>query len=50
MKGTRAVLCPVCKGSGKYWEQPLTQTTSVPFPRTCHGCDGKGWVLAEWER
>ena len=24
--------CPVCDGSGKYKD------------KTCHGCDGKGWV------
>lgn len=28
----RAVLCPVCQGSGKKGD------------KTCHGCGGKGWV------
>ncbi len=28
----QAVLCPVCNGSGKVKK------------KTCHGCDGKGWV------
>jgi len=28
----QAVICPVCKGSGKYKK------------KECHGCDGKGWV------
>lgn len=28
----RAVLCPVCKGSGKFKD------------KECHGCNGKGWV------
>ena len=28
----RAVKCPVCNGSGKYEK------------KTCHGCNGKGWV------
>jgi len=28
----RAVICKVCKGSGKYKK------------KECHGCDGKGWV------
>lgn len=28
----RPELCPVCKGEGKYKE------------KTCHGCDGKGWI------
>lgn len=27
-----AEICPVCKGSGKYENNP------------CHGCNGKGWV------
>ncbi len=28
----KAVLCPVCKGSGKYKDE------------RCHGCYGRGWV------
>ena len=28
----RAVVCPVCKGDGKYKGD------------RCHGCNGKGWV------
>ena len=28
----KATKCPVCEGTGKYEE------------KTCHGCDGKGWV------
>lgn len=28
----KAVLCPVCNGTGKYNEAQ------------CHGCDGRGWV------
>jgi len=28
----KAVICPVCEGSGKYKD------------KKCHGCDGKGWV------
>ena len=28
----KAVLCPVCNGTGKIKK------------KTCHGCDGKGWV------
>lgn len=28
----KAVLCPVCSGSGKYESN------------VCHGCGGKGWV------
>lgn len=37
----RAVLCPVCNGSGKL---PPTSDTSDATPRVCHGCGGKGWV------
>jgi len=29
----KAVLCPVCQGTGKYLE------------KTCHGCNGKGWII-----
>ena len=47
MNKKQAVLCPVCGGAGKYWEQPLAQTTTVAMPRICHGCDGKGWVSLE---
>jgi DnaJ-class molecular chaperone len=36
----RAVICPVCNGSGKY--NGLEQTNFEDV--TCHGCDGKGWV------
>jgi RecJ-like exonuclease len=36
----RAVICPVCQGSGEYkWKK-------------CHGCDGKGWIVIDesyWE-
>jgi len=35
-------ICPVCKGSGKYTEP--NDTTAGPQERTCHGCEGKGWV------
>ena len=28
----KAVICPVCSGTGKYQEL------------VCHGCSGKGWV------
>jgi hypothetical protein len=36
-------LCPVCKGSGKYPDYH-EGSTAGPIERTCHGCDGKGWV------
>lgn len=35
----KAVICPVCKGTGQVFGQ-LTPTV----PQKCHGCDGKGWV------
>lgn len=28
----KAVLCPVCRGEGRYKDKP------------CHGCGGRGWV------
>ena len=40
-----AVKCPVCNGSGKTYEPPPKDITSVQgTTRTCHGCDGRGWV------
>lgn len=41
--------CPVCNGSGKYTEYHHKYERSIDrfdyyFERTCHGCDGKGWV------
>ncbi len=45
----KAVLCPVCNGSGKI--VPLCNTygtsTGVPQLATCHGCGGMGWVQIE---
>ncbi len=41
----KAVLCPVCCGSGRYCENP--QGTSAPMYRACHGCRGSGWVAVE---
>ena len=35
----RAVICPVCNGTGKSYIAP-----PVGDYGTCHGCDGKGWV------
>ncbi len=40
---TEAQKCPVCDGSGKYPSSGWTSVTEV----VCHGCNGKGWVLAE---
>jgi len=40
----KAVLCPVCNGSGKVMP-PLTHySTAIPQPVTCNGCGGVGWV------
>ena len=33
-----ALLCPVCKGSGKYTGDK------------CHGCNGRGWVQVPEDR
>jgi len=42
---TQAVVCPVCSGTGKVSESPNVNSTSASGNRrTCHGCDGKGWV------
>jgi len=36
----KAVLCPVCSGTGKI----MDYSTTAPVEKTCHGCGGKGWV------
>lgn len=39
----KAVVCPVCQGSGTYkWSYPAD--TVVEHSKVCHGCWGKGWV------
>ena len=46
----KAEICPVCKGIGKYIEYLNYSTNTAPdIQRTCHGCDGKGWVLVPEE-
>jgi len=36
----KAVICPVCNGTGK-----LADTASTGgADKVCHGCGGKGWV------
>lgn len=45
----KAVLCPVCNGSGKvpngFYAQTVGYWYGTDFtPETCRGCDGKGWV------
>jgi len=41
--------CPVCGGSGEYTPANDRYATNVPFPQTCHGCGGKGWVAVPSE-
>jgi len=38
----KAVLCPVCSGSGRVYGF-YGSTFSWP-DETCYGCNGKGWV------
>lgn len=39
-----AKICPVCGGSGQL-NDPLTQNTTAPTTKQCHGCKGEGWVV-----
>ena len=40
-----AELCPVCKGTGKYKDYTNCNYTSITYiEKTCHGCNGMGWV------
>jgi len=38
-----AVICPVCHGKGRLIDPASEWSTEVIY-KTCHGCDGKGWV------
>ena len=41
----KAVLCPVCGGSGKVPDPSNEITTACDSNwRICHDCNGKGWV------
>lgn len=46
----RAVVCPVCGGSGRVISPDFGGTYGLLSPPTdttdaiCHGCRGKGWV------
>ncbi len=43
---SHAERCPVCKGSGRITPRhDHLSTTPAPTPASCHGCDGKGWVV-----
>lgn len=38
-------ICPICKGCGIYKEYyDYVNTTGAFSQRTCHGCNGKGWI------
>lgn len=37
-------ICPICRGSGKYKEYDQGLSTYTYIQRTCHGCEGKGWI------
>jgi len=38
----KAVLCPVCNGRGTIHMEGFYSTC---LERTCHGCNGQGWVV-----
>ena len=47
----KAVLCPVCQGSGKWAVPPYGDSTdAAPRMVACHGCGGCGWVVVPDER
>ena len=35
----KAQICPVCNGDGK------VRVIGQRGLKTCHGCDGKGWIM-----
>ncbi len=40
---SKAVVCPVCGGSGKF-QQGNETSGRIKIGCPCHGCSGKGWV------
>lgn len=43
--------CPVCNGAGKIPDYSLEVSTAVNTNiKTCHGCDGVGWVTVQENR
>lgn len=40
----KAVLCPVCNGKGQINNVGIEDTCAERW-ETCHGCNGKGWVV-----
>jgi len=42
----KAVICPVCNGTGKYTRFPdPSGTNAAEYEQICHGCGGKGYVV-----
>lgn len=43
---SEAVICPVCQGRGITYKEysNLVGYTCHLNEKTCHGCNGKGWV------
>ena len=41
---SKAQMCPVCKGRGKIPGHKDMGSTVIENGKTCHGCDGRGWV------
>lgn len=39
---SKAEICPVCLGSGRY--KRYQEGFTIPIETPCHGCGGKGWV------
>ncbi len=40
---SKAEMCPVCQDTGKYKEYS-NYTNCIYIEKTCHGCNGKGWI------
>ena len=38
-------LCPVCKGKGKIPNDLSEGSTTAPYEKTCHACNGVGYIL-----
>lgn len=49
LNSNKAVKCPVCNGDGRIRYFPIIPMgfgTDGEIPlKTCHGCNGKGWVV-----
>lgn len=47
MTDTQVHKCPVCNGSGEVntLDNNYSGSNLVRNTKTCHGCDGKGWVV-----